>query len=98
MNLIRVNGYYLKSNGRRGILSIKGELIRDEIVNVIKEHYKKHKYSPTIREICDITNIKSTSTVHKHLKVLKDRGIVEWNPSLPRTLRILNKLRNKKEL
>jgi len=67
----------------------KGELTRKGIINAIKEFMDLHKYSPTIRDICDITGIKSTSTVHKNLEILKKQGYVEWDSTLLRTLRIV---------
>lgn len=48
-----------------------------EFYNYIKEYYDKHKYMPSIREICNMTGLKSTSTVHARLKKLKKQGLIE---------------------
>ena len=32
--------------------------------------------SPTVREICAATGLKSTSTVHAHLKTLEEQGYI----------------------
>ena len=39
-----------------------------EILEIIKTFIKENGYSPTIREICRIANIKSTASVHGHIK------------------------------
>ena len=42
-----------------------------EILEIIKTFIKENGYSPTIREICKLANIKSTAAVHAHIKKLK---------------------------
>ena len=44
-----------------------------EILEIIKTFIKEKGYSPTIREICRIANIKSTAAVHAHIKKVKGR-------------------------
>ena len=39
-----------------------------EILEIIKSFIKEKGYSPTFREICRIANIKSTASVHWHIK------------------------------
>lgn len=60
--------------------------IRDCIINYLKVH----QYPPTVREICDQTGIKSTSTVHHHLSNMLHKGIIESDASLgaPRAIRV----------
>lgn len=48
-----------------------------KIYKTIKKYYKKHGYSPTIREIQRICEYKSTSTVYLHLKALEDAGYIK---------------------
>lgn len=43
---------------------------------------------PTVREICTQLNIKSTSTVHAHLKVLEEAGYIVRDPKLNRAIRL----------
>lgn len=33
-------------------------------------------FTPTVREICEATGLRSTSTVHAHLKVLEEQGYI----------------------
>ena len=43
---------------------------------------------PTVREICAAASIKSTSTVHNHLKKLEDEGYIERQSGLNRAIRV----------
>lgn len=43
---------------------------------------------PTVREICSATGIKSTSSVHNHLRVLEDEGFIERVPGANRSIRL----------
>ena len=43
---------------------------------------------PSVREICQATNIKSTSTVHAILGVLEENGYIERDPKYSRAIRI----------
>ena len=47
----------------------------------------KHKgYPPTVREICEACEIKSTSTVHKDIESLVSQGLLVKDPAKPRAL------------
>lgn len=63
---------------------------RDEVYNVIKEYIMKKGYSPSVREICQITGYKSTSSVHNHIQTLIKEGRIEikkgQEPGTPRAL------------
>ena len=43
---------------------------------------------PTVREICEETGLKSTSTVHAILKKLEEMGLIERDPNNSRSIRI----------
>ena len=43
---------------------------------------------PSVREICEHTGLKSTSTVHLHLKSLEEKGLIERDKGLNRSIRI----------
>lgn len=57
-----------------------------EILEIIKTFIKENGYSPTIREICKIANIKSTSSVHGHIKRLKAEGHITTGVDMPRSI------------
>lgn len=43
---------------------------------------------PSVREICAVTGLKSTSTVHLHLKTLEEKGLIEREKGLNRSIRL----------
>lgn len=43
---------------------------------------------PSVREICAVTGLKSTSTVHLHLKTLEEKGLIERDKGLNRSIRL----------
>ncbi len=43
---------------------------------------------PSVREICEATGLKSTSTVHTYLRVLEERGYITRDPKLNRSIRL----------
>ncbi len=43
---------------------------------------------PSVREICSATGLKSTSTVHAHLKTLEKLGYIERDAGLNRSIRL----------
>lgn len=59
------------------------------VLEAILAYTKEHKYPPSVRELCDMLNLSSSSTVHGYLERLKIHGLVSWEPGSPRTLRVL---------
>lgn len=57
-----------------------------EILEIIKTFIKENGYSPTIREICKLANIKSTAAVHAHIKKLKAEGHITTGVDMPRSI------------
>ncbi|MBQ2943326.1 MAG: transcriptional repressor LexA [Ruminococcus sp.] len=43
---------------------------------------------PSVREICAATGLKSTSTVHLHLKTLEERGLIEREKGINRCIKV----------
>ena len=43
---------------------------------------------PSVREICVATGLKSTSTVHLHLKTLEEKGLIEREKGFNRCIRL----------
>lgn len=71
----------------------QGEQSRDKILKAIAEYFEVHKYAPSVRELCDMTGLSSTSTVSMHLTKLQIEGLIETDHGLgvPRALRISDK-------
>ena len=61
---------------------------QQEILNYIKEEILQKGYPPTVREICQRVNLKSTSSVHAHLEALEKNGYIRRDPTKPRTIEI----------
>ena len=54
----------------------------------IVAYVKREGYPPSVREICQGVGIKSTSTVHAHLRRLQDEGKIEYIPGKRRAIMI----------
>ena len=64
----------------------KSEQRQRDILEFMKKTIIAKGYSPTVREICQALNIKSTSTVHSDIKALEDKGLIRKDPAKPRTV------------
>ena len=64
----------------------KSEQRQQDILNFMKKTIAAKGYSPTVREICQALEIKSTSTVHSDIKALELKGLVRKDPAKPRTV------------
>lgn len=71
-------GYGKISNKQREIL----EFLKSRIIN--------RGYPPSVREICEAVNLKSTSSVHSHLETLERNGYIRRDPSKPRAIEIID--------
>ena len=59
---------------------------QDKIYAYIKKVVKAKGYPPSVREICEATGLRSTSTVHAHLKRLERRGMITRDSMKPRAI------------
>ncbi|HHD2753136.1 TPA: transcriptional repressor LexA [Clostridium perfringens] len=69
-----------------------------QIYNFLVEFTKSKGYPPSVREICQAVSLKSTSTVHGHLKRLEKKGLIYRDPTKPRALEIVELSTEEKEL
>lgn len=67
----------------------RGISTRQKILNLIVQYIQDNGFPPTIREISDISGLKSTSTVYTHLHRLQDEGFIEMCDYQPRTIRVI---------
>lgn len=65
--------------------------IQIEILHFIKNQIQKQGYPPAVREICKGVNLKSTSTVHRHLEKLESKGYIRKDPTKPRAIEVLDR-------
>ncbi|MGL5616836.1 MAG: transcriptional repressor LexA [Sarcina sp.] len=68
-----------------------------EVYDFLVKYANDKGYPPSVREICEAVSLKSTSTVHGHLKRLEKKGYIYRDPTKPRALEIIE-LSNKKEM
>ena len=61
---------------------------RKAVLKAIEEYINEHGFAPTVRELCSIMGIHSTSTIHEHLYKLQKEGYIEKNKTQPRTIKI----------
>lgn len=57
-----------------------------EILGFVREYIQENGISPSVREICEGTNISSTSTVHRYLHRLKQDGMITMHQGRNRTI------------
>ncbi|ACD21735.1 MULTISPECIES: transcriptional repressor LexA [Clostridium] len=69
-----------------------------EIYEFLKLYIENKGYPPSVREICEAVSLRSTSTVHGHLKRLEKKGLIRRDPTKPRALEIVRSNRDKKEM
>lgn len=69
-----------------------------EIYEFLKNFTELKGYPPSVREICEAVNLKSTSSVHGHLKKLETKGLIKRDPTKPRALEIVELNSTKREM
>ena len=55
----------------------------------ILKYQRAHGYAPSIRELCTIVGLTSTSTVYTILKALEQKGYIARRPESPRAIAVL---------
>lgn len=63
---------------------------RTEIMHFIEQYIALHGYGPSIREIGEAVNLKSTATVHYHLQILSQAGLIQSGGGKKRTISLCN--------
>lgn len=59
---------------------------QQKILDFIREYVEHRRYSPSMREIADAADLRSTSTVSYHLKILEEKGYLTRGTKMPRTV------------
>ncbi|MEG1523584.1 MAG: transcriptional repressor LexA [Clostridia bacterium] len=63
---------------------------QQQIYNFILTYIEDHAFPPSVREICEAVGLKSTATVHVHLKNLEQKGMILRNPNKQRSIQIIS--------
>jgi repressor LexA len=59
------------------------------ILEYIQQKLDERGYPPSVREIGEAVGLKSSSTVHAHLKQLERKGYIHRDPTKPRAIEIM---------
>lgn len=60
-----------------------------DILICIKDYIDTHGFSPTYREIAELSNRASISTIYNHVKLLIKKGYITMQSASPRTIKIV---------
>ena len=63
---------------------------QSEILEYIKNEILNRGFPPSVREICEAVDLKSTSSVHSHLETLEKNGYIRRDPTKPRAIEIVD--------
>jgi repressor LexA len=66
---------------------------QQEIFEFIKRYSAKYGYPPTVRDIGKAVGLASSSTVHAHLANLEKLGLLRRDPTKPRAIELLDRVR-----
>lgn len=61
---------------------------QQRVLDAIRKLTEEKDFPPTVREIMDECGLKSTSTVQYHINNLLEKGLLERDPKMSRTVRI----------
>jgi repressor LexA len=64
---------------------------QSEIYQFIYEFCRKRGYNPALRDIAAGVGL-SPGTAMAHIQALKDKGYVDWEPNIARSLRIVREI------
>ncbi|MFP4445533.1 MAG: transcriptional repressor LexA [Desulfosudaceae bacterium] len=57
---------------------------QQSVLDVIRDHYRRFGFSPTVREICERLGLAGPAGVHRVLRVLEDKGVIRSEPGKKR--------------
>lgn len=60
-----------------------------EVYQGILSYQEQHGYAPSIRELCNICGLASTSSVYNHLKTLEKKGYIRRKEDTPRAITVM---------
>lgn len=63
---------------------------QEELLYCIKSYIEDYGFSPSIRELQEMMNKKSTSTIKQGLDILRKKGYINFQDHKVRTIKILN--------
>lgn len=72
---------------------------QEMVLNELKKFMANKGYPPTVRELCNLTNLSSTATIQVHLENLVEKGYIRKEGEKNRTIELLvpNEYQDKQE-
>jgi SOS-response transcriptional repressor LexA len=68
----------------------RGEEKRAKILRYVSYEHARDGYSPSIRDIASAIK-SSPATTHRHIRILKDQGLIDFKPGVSRTIRVVRR-------
>lgn len=70
---------------------MRESIMEQKVFDCIVEYIKEHNYPPSMRDLCELTGIKSTSSAHKYVCNLIQKGKIETDGKIgaSRALRVV---------
>jgi SOS-response transcriptional repressor LexA len=59
---------------------------QEKLYVIIKEFIEQFKYSPSIRELCELYGVSSPATMLYHLRKLRELGMIDFQDGKSRTI------------
>lgn len=50
---------------------------KEKVLNAIVDYISEHQYQPSVRELCGLTGLRSTSSINKYVTKLLEEGKLE---------------------
>ena len=66
-------------------LSKGGYIVYEAIVQYLLDF----GYPPSVREVCDMVGYKSSSTVHRYMRELNQKGLIVSDEAKPRAIKVI---------
>lgn len=60
-----------------------------EVLRLIQELTDQRGFPPTLADLAKAMGLRNRMTVHQHVVALKNKGMVQWEPGLNRSLRVI---------
>lgn len=61
------------------------------VLEAISKYQRANGYPPTVRELCSLLGLRSTSTVASYLRALERKGAIARVPTSPRAIRVTHR-------
>ena len=65
-----------------------------KVLKALTDYVAINKYPPTVRELCELTGITSTSVIHSKLKSLAENGYISMKKGLARGIMVKKPITN----